>query len=420
MTQQAERRRDRTSFQELAKMAQTPPPPSMSEQVSSKSGPLSTPAASNPLIWPSTPNLAGPPSTSGPWAGAESDSGMVDLKAISDADPATVAARERAKATALASEGLFEDAPAAASSSAPPPSLASGDRSTMPSVGGQPTSHAAVAAHAASAAISAAPAVSAVSSVASAPSMAQPTAQRKKKGGAVIGLVAAFGALAAGAFFFVSQKAPPAPVAITAPAEVKLPVAPAAPPVVAAPAPVVEGAPVAQAEPVGTEPVAGKAGRRSTKAGAGAGKVAAADGPKVAAPAEPVAAKEAKPVGPFTGGSLKDEMEKRSGGEKGAAPEVADDSKNAARGTQPKPSQGQVTGAIGAVLMKARECLGPDDPVSKANVVFASSGAVQSVSVSGGAAGKPAEACVKAALGKAKVPAFADATYSFPVTVRPL
>lgn len=409
MTQQAERRRDRTSFQELAKMAQTPPPPSLSEQVSSKSGPLSTPAASNQLVWPSTPNLAGPPSTSGPWAGAESDSGMVDLKSISNADPTTAAAHERAKATALASEGLFEDPPAAASSA--PPSLASGDRSTMPSVGGQPTSHAAVASQAPSAAISAAPAVSAVSSVAQATGT-----QNKKKGGAgvVIGLVAAFGAIAAGAFFFVSQKATPAPVAMTAPAEVKQPVAPAAPPVVAAPAPAVEEAPIAH-----PEPATGKPGRKHAKAGGGGAKLAAADSPKSAAP-EPVAAKEAKPVGPFTGGSLKDEMEKRSGGEKGAAPEVADDSKNAARGTQPKPSQGQVTGAIGAVLMKARECLGPDDPVSKANVVFASSGAVQSVSVSGGAAGKPAEACVKAALGKAKVPAFADATYSFPVTVRPL
>jgi hypothetical protein len=60
-----------------------------------------------------------------------------------------------------------------------------------------------------------------------------------------------------------------------------------------------------------------------------------------------------------------------------------------------------------------------DDPVSKATITFASSGAVQSVLVTGAAAGKPAEACIKTALGKAKVPPFAQPTYSASVTVRP-
>jgi hypothetical protein len=77
-----------------------------------------------------------------------------------------------------------------------------------------------------------------------------------------------------------------------------------------------------------------------------------------------------------------------------------------------------VTGALGAVLPAARACLGPDDPISRAVVVFGSSGVVQSVSVSGGAAGKPAEACIKGALMKAKVAPFAEATYSAPVTIR--
>jgi hypothetical protein len=83
-----------------------------------------------------------------------------------------------------------------------------------------------------------------------------------------------------------------------------------------------------------------------------------------------------------------------------------------------KPSQGAVTGAIGAVLRNARECLGPDDPVSHANVVFVSDGTVQSVSVTGAAAGKPAEACIKAQLGKAKVGPFAEPSYSTRITVR--
>jgi hypothetical protein len=83
-----------------------------------------------------------------------------------------------------------------------------------------------------------------------------------------------------------------------------------------------------------------------------------------------------------------------------------------------RPSQGAVTGAIGAVLPGARACLGPDDAVSRATVTFGSAGTVQSVSVSGGAAGKAAEGCIKAALGKAKVAPFAEATYAAPITIR--
>jgi hypothetical protein len=90
-----------------------------------------------------------------------------------------------------------------------------------------------------------------------------------------------------------------------------------------------------------------------------------------------------------------------------------------AAGTVPqKPSQGAVTGAIGAVLPGARACLGPDDPVSRATITFTSAGAVQNVSVSGGAVGKPAEGCIKAALGKAKVAPFAEPTYTANITVR--
>jgi hypothetical protein len=84
------------------------------------------------------------------------------------------------------------------------------------------------------------------------------------------------------------------------------------------------------------------------------------------------------------------------------------------------PSQGAITGALGGVLPAARRCLGPDDPVSRAAIVFASSGSVQSVTVSGAAAGTPAEACIKDALGKAKVPPFAEPTSTANITVRHL
>ena len=43
---------------------------------------------------------------------------------------------------------------------------------------------------------------------------------------------------------------------------------------------------------------------------------------------------------------------------------------------------------------------------------------MQSVTVTGFAAGKSSEGCVKGALTKAKVPAFAEPSYAFPVTIR--
>jgi hypothetical protein len=121
------------------------------------------------------------------------------------------------------------------------------------------------------------------------------------------------------------------------------------------------------------------------------------------------------------GGDLTNAMQAAAGGGSSTAATA-----NTATGPQyapgsvpQKPSQGQVAGAIGAVLPDAKHCLNEGDPISRANVVFKSDGSVQSVSVSGFASGKPAEACIKTALGKAKVSPFAEATYSFPVTVRP-
>ena len=84
-----------------------------------------------------------------------------------------------------------------------------------------------------------------------------------------------------------------------------------------------------------------------------------------------------------------------------------------------RPSQGQVTGALGAALPDARSCLHEDDGVSRAHVVFGSDGAVQTVEVTGFAAGKPTEGCIVKALKRAHVPPFAEATYGATVTVRP-
>lgn len=84
-----------------------------------------------------------------------------------------------------------------------------------------------------------------------------------------------------------------------------------------------------------------------------------------------------------------------------------------------KPSQGAIQGALGAALPSARGCLGPDDPISHATITFKSDGSVQSVGVTGGAAGKPAEACIRGALSKARITPFAQPTFTATATVRP-
>jgi hypothetical protein len=84
-----------------------------------------------------------------------------------------------------------------------------------------------------------------------------------------------------------------------------------------------------------------------------------------------------------------------------------------------RPSQGALQGALGAALPSARACLGPDDAISHATITFGSDGSVVSVGVSGGAAGKPAEGCIRAALMKTRVPPFAQPTFTGTTTVRP-
>ncbi|HLK40851.1 MAG TPA: hypothetical protein VKU41_29055 [Polyangiaceae bacterium] len=88
-----------------------------------------------------------------------------------------------------------------------------------------------------------------------------------------------------------------------------------------------------------------------------------------------------------------------------------------------RPSLGAVQGALGAVMPAARLCLGPDDPICRASITFQSDGRVESVSLEGGsvagALGKPAEACIRAALSRARVPPFAQPVFTVPATVRP-
>lgn len=102
-----------------------------------------------------------------------------------------------------------------------------------------------------------------------------------------------------------------------------------------------------------------------------------------------------------------------------AAP-LAPKTQEASRGDLPaEPGLGAVQAAIGSVMMPARNCLAGQETGSRATLVFGSDGRARSVSVSGPAAGTPAEGCLKAALMGARVPAFAEPTYSAALTIRP-
>jgi hypothetical protein len=83
-----------------------------------------------------------------------------------------------------------------------------------------------------------------------------------------------------------------------------------------------------------------------------------------------------------------------------------------------RPSVGAIKSAIGAVLPVAQGCLDGDAPVSHANITFRSDGSVESVAISGWAAGRPVEACIRRALSGARVPPFRQATYAVPATIR--
>jgi hypothetical protein len=82
------------------------------------------------------------------------------------------------------------------------------------------------------------------------------------------------------------------------------------------------------------------------------------------------------------------------------------------------PSQGAINSALGQARREAQACIEEDAGISHASVRFNSTGAVESVTVSGWAAGRPAEACVRAALLKPRVEPFLQPTYVVTVTIR--
>jgi hypothetical protein len=148
---------------------------------------------------------------------------------------------------------------------------------------------------------------------------------------------------------------------------------------------------------------------------------AEAPAPAHAAPAHPPAPAAAPaPAAPEPTG-LAGAIKKAVGPtEPTAGPEKADPKPAPIRGDIPdRPAQGAVTGALGAPRAAARNCLVGQEAPSRATIVFASTGKVQSVTVSGPAAGTPADACIKTALSKTVVGAFKEPTSSITVTITP-
>jgi hypothetical protein len=369
-------RRERRSFQGLAEMARgSTPPPSSVGSVGSGMHRMDLPVPA-PII--ETKH--------------KGDSGVLDLSTMAAADPA---AAERAQTTPLASAELADElhaaAPAAVVASAQP---------------AQPQA-----------------------------AQAQPAAPQKKGGGVVVlfGTVAAVAAIAAGAFFVIKAKsgdgnATATKLAAAPTTTVTQPAANAQRPTPAATATSTDNAvdptalPLANANaPTATAPLGAPTGllpfapRPDPNAAASAPAT-----PPTATTAEPAPVASAAAPAPSSSASLEEQMRQAAGPSTSAAPTPAPGTPNPTPGNIPmKPSQGAVSGALSAALPGARQCLGPDDPISQASVTFQSNGSVVSVTVTGGAAGKPQEACIKQALMRAKIAPFAQPTFIGYVTIRP-
>ncbi len=438
-TQSEQRQRERTSFKDLAKLAATPPPSSIVPGASGASG-----SGAPSSAWGMPDASSGPPSQAGRLD--PNDSGMVDLKMIATLDPRGA---ERAKTTPLAASGLFDDEPSPASQpplsgrvsghvsghSAPPPpaSMSSSSalgRASIPSER-PPMVVQASAQESAPLSISHPPApVSARAMMGSSPVLP------KKKGAGglllVVGGVVSLAAVAAAGVFYVKTHPKAAPAVETAVIETVAAPAVTAPPVVAPTETAVaanDTAPVDNVVDPGSlgeskdDPKAMTKGSKHSTGGSKTAVVAVkpeapATAAATAAPKKPDTKTAA--AAPTSTTELGKAMSQAAGPLDSVQAEEKPTGPQFAAGSVPqKPANGTVMGAIGAVLPNARACLGPDDPVSRATITFQSVGSVQSVNVSGGAAGKPAEACIKTALSKAKVPPFAEATFTTAITVRP-
>jgi len=368
-TTTSSRQRDRASLKELAKMAETAPPSSQPTTRNSR---------------PSYPSSPGSPSgnfeardgssAQAPAAEREENSGIINLAALT---PDPVAAGEAPVSGGVGvGVGIAVAAPVAS-----------------PRLGG-----------------------------------ANSKDPRRSRGLYVFGSLVAAAAVAAGVF--VGMRGPAnelaTPVAAVPTAQAVPGPAAAPKPTVGAPTPIAagdQGVDPSSLPPVDTTGTAHAAPSAPKPVVNGVAVAPQPAAPAAAATTDPklVAVVPTSTASPDDGKSLTTLMQQAAGVTSGAgtAAPATPDAPQVAPGSVPtKPSVGAIHGALGAALPGARACVDPDDAISHAMVTFQSDGSVQSVSVSGGAAGKPAEACIRTALMKARVPPFASPTFSAPATIR--
>jgi hypothetical protein len=198
----------------------------------------------------------------------------------------------------------------------------------------------------------------------------------------------------------------------------------------------VAAAAVAAAAPASPAPAAGG----PPVPGAGAAAIAAAMAAEGVAPAAPPPAAAAEPAAappapaakaaPVAKAAPAPEPEptgllgsiKKAAGpmEANSGPEKAEAKAPPPRGDIPElPAQGAISGALGSPRAAARNCLTGQEAPSRATIVFASSGTVKSVNVTGPAAGTPAAECIKTAMSKTVVGPFKHETFSVSTTISP-
>ena len=370
MTDSNDRDRDRQSLRDLAKMSQ-------------QTGPLSSSAPASVRNMP-------PPSS-----GVTDNSGLIDLGRVVDAIRATSEGKSEASLPPVA---------ASADSVLPLGSQVPLERATMPSnLEATPLS----------------PSEELIESSLASKAQVPASVPQAAAAASKLPLVAlALVLVGAGAFVATRKGAPEAQAPEAIPAQVA--VVQAAPPVVtAAVAEVVKpeavkpeavakaASPVAKDEPGASAP-AGAAKAASPSTGS-ANAVVAAE-PKSVPKA--TATKQAK--------SFADEMAAAVTGtlQNTHVAEVAAGSAPAGPASgNPKPTQGQVQAAFSKVKGAAHNCLGGQELEIKTSVLFGSDGKVQRVSVTNAPA-SDIGACIEGAVSKASVPAFTDATFSAPLTVR--
>lgn len=135
--------------------------------------------------------------------------------------------------------------------------------------------------------------------------------------------------------------------------------------------------------------------------------------------ADPSAAKK-EPFVPNPDGTLDEAMRKAAGDPtKVEGQPTAAAQESGPKNVPDQPPQGSVSAYVGSVMGRAKACVAGADEPSRATVTFGSNGAVQKVAVGGWAAGKSAAGCIESALKGGKVDPFSKPTYSFGVTIRP-